>query len=343
MLLENQTIQMKWSGRNKKWYESKGYEYTHIGDFFDIKAIDLSPSSKEKVSVQCDYCGDIYEVTWGAYNKQHQILHKDACTHCSGKKASEVHRTERIERNYQKALETCRLYNYQLISPKDCFDNVKNYIQYKCPRHGIKNVILDSFIRGFQCKQCSAIDASRKVAHTPDEVEREINAINNNILLNKNEYVSLEINNLKIKCGICGNIFYRSLASYRKGSTCCDHCSKRMSHGERKIADFLNTNNIPFESEKQFKGCKDKKELRFDFYLPTLNMCIEFDGENHYQESFYRNRVEDLNYALKETQRRDEIKNEYCKKHDIELLRIPYWERSNIDEILNDKLIMNFA
>ena len=38
------------------------------------------------------------------------------------------------------------------------------------------------------------------------------------------------------------------------------------------------------------------------------------------------------------TQKRDKIKNTYCEEHGIKLIRIPYWEFKNIEEILNSQL-----
>ena len=38
-----------------------------------------------------------------------------------------------------------------------------------------------------------------------------------------------------------------------------------------------------FESQKRFKDCKDKRQLPFDFYLPSYNVCIEYQGEQHYR------------------------------------------------------------
>lgn len=45
--------------------------------------------------------------------------------------------------------------------------------------------------------------------------------------------------------------------------------------------------------------------------------------------------------ALKSTQSRDKIKTNYCKEHSIKLIRIPYWEFDNIEEILNKELEVN--
>ena len=34
-----------------------------------------------------------------------------------------------------------------------------------------------------------------------------------------------------------------------------------------------------FIQQKSFDGCKYKQKLNFDFYIPSKNMCIEYDGK----------------------------------------------------------------
>ncbi len=41
--------------------------------------------------------------------------------------------------------------------------------------------------------------------------------------------------------------------------------------------------NIEFEQQKTFDGCKMKYLLRFDFYIPCLNIAIEYNGKQHYE------------------------------------------------------------
>lgn len=102
----------------------------------------------------------------------------------------------------------------------------------------------------------------------------------------------------------------------------CPLCKK--SQGENKIELFLINNNIKFEKEKRFKDCRDKNPLPFDFYLPQYNLCIEFDGEQHFNPSSFSSRntsekekLENLQYI----QKHDKMKNDYCKKNGIILLR----------------------
>ena len=54
--------------------------------------------------------------------------------------------------------------------------------------------------------------------------------------------------------------------------------------------------------------------LRFDFYLPTYNLCIEYDGEQHFSPIDFANKGSEwANSSFNQNQKRDEIKNQYCK------------------------------
>lgn len=73
--------------------------------------------------------------------------------------------------------------------------------------------------------------------------------------------------------------------------------------------------------------------LPFDFYLPSYNILIEYDGEHHFQPVKGWGGEE----KFKLTQKNDEIKNNYCKDNNITLLRLPYTHTENDikNEILN--------
>jgi len=62
--------------------------------------------------------------------------------------------------------------------------------------------------------------------------------------------------------------------------------------------------------------------LSFDFYLPEHNTCIEFDGKQHYEIIEKWGGLENL----KDIQKRDKIKNLYCKENNVNLIRIKYDE-----------------
>jgi len=116
--------------------------------------------------------------------------------------------------------------------------------------------------------------------------------------------------------------------TYRKDG--CPNCSS--SKGEKKIFNFLLSKNVLCYKEWTFPNCRNVLELPFDFYLPDYNLLIEYDGILHYEDKF------DNPEEFKLTKKRDKIKTKYCKDNNINLLRIPYWEFDNIENILEKTL-----
>ena len=77
----------------------------------------------------------------------------------------------------------------------------------------------------------------------------------------------------------------------------------------------------------------------FDVYIEELNLAIEYDGEGHFIPIDWAGKGEEwANESLQSTQRRDEIKNQYCYDHGINLLRISYLDLNNIEEIILNKI-----
>ena len=115
----------------------------------------------------------------------------------------------------------------------------------------------------------------------------------------------------------------------------CSKCSNNYK-GEIAIGNFLTEYKIEFEEQKRFNDCKDSNTLPFDFYLPQYNLCIEFDGIQHFEPIKRSKTMSDKQAEknLKYTQNHDKIKTEYCKNNRINLLRIRYDE--NIEEKLMD-------
>jgi hypothetical protein len=101
----------------------------------------------------------------------------------------------------------------------------------------------------------------------------------------------------------------------------------KKSTGEIAVEKTLKKLGLTFEKQKMFKNCKLQLPLRFDFYVPSLNTCIEYDGEYHYK---------DIRGTLEYTQIRDAIKNKYCAENNIALIRIPYFEKENIYKIIEE-------
>ena len=98
----------------------------------------------------------------------------------------------------------------------------------------------------------------------------------------------------------------------------CPRCNE--SRGEKQIAEWLDNHGVQYVPQKTFDDCKNKKLLPFDFYIPDKNICIEYDGKQHFEPiDFFGG--ED---GFEQCKYRDEVKNAYCKDNNINLLRIPY-------------------
>ena len=109
----------------------------------------------------------------------------------------------------------------------------------------------------------------------------------------------------------------------------------KMSQGEIKVSKYLDKNNIEFKYNKIIKGCKNIIHLKFDFILNDMNVCIEFDGKQHYQPVDFGGGEE-----FEKTQKRDQIKNLFCEVNGIKLIRIPYWLKDQeIYELLERELL----
>lgn len=328
---ENQLVKLTWNNANIKWFKSKGYNYTKMRDEFFVKAKDLMPNSAKQITVICDYCGEEYTTQYAIITNGRKSLDKDACPHCAGKKASEISKNKRAKKYIGMVQKVCEENGYILLTTEDEYTDVKMDVHFVCPKHGEQTMMLDNFLRGHKCSHCSYEGVGNILKHDIQYVKECIEDINGNKLLNPEDYKDAHAHNLNILCS-CGNIFTTSFSSYmRYGVNTCFSCSCKESDGEKIIRKFLESHNINFEQEKRFEDCRDVRPLPFDFYLPEYNLIIEFDGQHHFEENHNRG-----NYEI--TKRHDEIKNRYCKDKNINLLRIPYWEGNNIENIITKKL-----
>ena len=78
----------------------------------------------------------------------------------------------------------------------------------------------------------------------------------------------------------------------------------------------------------------NKLPLLFDFYLIDLNICIEYDGEQHFTINEFFGGEKNFNIRVIN----DNIKTEFCNKNKIKLIRIPYYNFNDIENILAKEL-----
>lgn len=213
-------------------------------------------------------------------------------------------------------------YDYSKVN----YESNNSKITIVCPIHGDFKQTPKLHLKGSGCPSCdnnlnldtkSFINKSNKI-HNNRYDYTEVNYIKNNI-------------KVKIKC-LKHGIFEQKPMFHLVGNG-CPIC--RISKGEKKISDFLIKNNIKYIPQFVFTNCKNIQPLPFDFYLTEQNICIEYDGIQHFTEVEFWGGKE----GLISRKIRDNIKTTFCENNDIKLIRIAYYE-NDINEKLMKELCM---
>lgn len=138
---------------------------------------------------------------------------------------------------------------------------------------------------------------------------------------------------IKMMHNICKKEFLMRPACFIRGQR-CPHCARSL--GAEKIKNFLEKNNIKYVSEKKYDDLVDVRHLKFDFWLDEYNTLIEYDGEQHFRLKTFGKEMNESKIQFELLQKHDSMKNEYCIKNDIPLLRIPFWRYDSIEIILEE-------
>lgn len=220
-------------------------------------------------------------------------------------------------------------YDYSLVDYVDVDTNVI----INCPIHG--NFLQTPYTHktGSGCKKCRSEKLSLKFRDDINSFILKANKIhNNNYDYSLVKYTN-QMTKVEIICKNHGN-FMQMPYSHLNGKG-CPVCKE--SKGEKLIRDFLNKHNILFIPQYKFDDCMNKRKLPFDFYLPDYNVCIEFQGKQHFSIKYggFGASQETALCNLTKLQINDNIKKQYCSNKGIELLTISYNE--NINEILSIK------
>ena len=268
-------------------------------------------NSKTKFQLKCPL-GHTIEIRWNDFKNGVR------CKFCSDKYHDKF--TYEYVKKYMKDE------NYELLSTE--YINANKDILVKCPRGHIFKTRFGRFKNGCRCRECYFIYENNKTTiHSYEYVENKLSLEGFKLL--STEYINAHTK-LKIQCP-SGHIFEQKYNSFQQGYR-CPHCYE--SKGERKISRVLDKSNIEYITQYRFEDCKFKNTLPFDFFLPSYNCCIEYDGEQHYKIIEHFGGLD----RFIDTKIRDAIKNDYCKKNNIRLIRIPYWEFENIEKILIGEL-----
>lgn len=272
---------------------------------------------KAKVCILCPKHGEFYQPPSCHY--------KHGCKSCAAEARGMNQKCD--TKNFIKKAN--KVHNQKYIYDLTDYKNSKHKIDIICKLHGAFSQIPEVHLSGGGCPECSKESYRKKRGIGFDDFVKRSKEIHEN----KYSYDMAVYEDVKkpicILCPIHGK-FYQKPSLHIRGSG-CQKCNS--SKGERKIRKFLNKNNIKFIEQERVSFGKNR-HMVFDFYIKPCNMVIEYDGEQHFKPI---NRWGG-EQSLKMIQRRDSEKNKYCLTNNINLLRIPYTEFDNIEEILTKEL-----
>jgi hypothetical protein len=196
-------------------------------------------------------------------------------------------------------------------------------VKISCQKHGEFWQTPNDHLRGRGCPKC----AGRNLT-TSDFIKES-----KNIHGDAYDYSKTVYKNCKTKvCIICSEHgeFWQEPREHSQRGCGCPVCKK--SKGELFVEKVLNDLNLSFTTQYTYDDCRDVLPLPFDFKLDN-GILIEYDGIQHFEprERFGGH----LQFILQ--RKHDDIKNEFCDKNGLTLIRIPYtMSRQSIKQLLEN-------
>lgn len=289
-------------------------EYEILGEYINAK-------TKILIKHNCVNCNNHeWNIT------PNNFLRGKKCPICFGKikKDEQYFKNKLYELNNDEYILLSEYKNtYSKVLIKHNCDKCNNYEWYIRP---------NKILSGTKCPKCANV---AKKTHS-EFLQEVFDLVGNEYAVigeykNAHEKILVQHN-----CIECGNFNYYVEPNNFIKNRRCPSCKN--SKGEKIIFNFLTKNNILFIQEYKYEELKSDMGflLRFDFAILNKSNCIisliEYDGEGHYNKNaFGEKSYETIIYH-------DKLKDEYCKKNNIKLIRIPYWDFDNIEKILNNEL-----
>jgi len=297
----------------KKAINIHGNKYDYSKVIYEPAIVINGKQKRTKICIICPEHGEFYQ------SPQNHLYGK-GCLSCSGlKRLSKEDFIEKVKKIHGDK------YNYSNV----VYNNSHTKICIICPVHGQFYQRPIGHLVGNGCPKCSTDKQRLKLK---DFIDKAIIVHGDKFNYSK---VDFSPANKKI-CIICKKHgeFFQKPHSHLKGNG-CPHCMA--SKGEVAIKDWLVGHNICFYPQHKFDDLRGSNQipLEFDFYIPSKNLLIEFDGRQHFEPVQFngiplKNAIDYLNRA----QYLDKVKDNYCKNKSIPLLRISYKDKEKIPDIL---------
>lgn len=301
-----------------------GNEWDASLDFLSKECVCSVCNTKKRIVKTSGRKEHLYKLFLNSYGIR--LLSKSGSTlHCHCDICDTDFKIDGYMKRMKISCPNCKVQNKMIV--KSGMSNIRR----KCEK--MEHCVLHN---DFLCKECLMMESKY---YSVDEVFDLISELNQSISIVSSKPNLIDAKTeIECECKICGNRYITRPVYLLNGFGGCRICS--MSKGEREIRVYLENKHIDYVQEKSFDDLRYRSKLRFDFYLPTYRIAIEYDGLQHFKPvNFSGNNKNDYIKIYEEQLKRDKLKNLYCEKNKILLIRIKYNE--NVASILDNMLFCN--
>lgn len=261
-----------------------------FGYRLDYREVYDNITQNSKITLICPKHGRFTQVVHNHLSSKH------GCTQC-GKEARGKSNRDTKESWICKAIKRHgTFYDYSKVNYVDCYTPVTII----CPIHGEFKQVPYYHTSENGCPKCGIIKTNiDRILTTENFIikAREIHG-------NKYDYSKVDYKLADIKvCIVCPKHgeFWQTAHSHLAGHG-CPYCNST-SKGEEFVAVVLDSLNLSYE--RQYKISANNRYYKLDFYIPSYNIVIEYNGKQHYKFSPFFHKTEDD--FLKQKQRDDEV------------------------------------
>lgn len=285
----------------KKWLKENDIkEYVENRGF---QLISIERKTHTRVNIKCEN-GHLSNVQFSSFKSR-----KSGCLSC------------RV--NNKKTYKEVKTYienkGFHLIS--SVYINSSEKLLLKCKNGHTINISYNSVQSGTKCSKCYG------------NFKKNIGLIEKSIKKEGYTLIDFQYKNsftkFRVKCNK-EHVYVTSWNNFQSGRRCptCNH-PKIRENKCRSILENIFNKKFPTKRPKWLKDDCDRNPLELDGYCKELKMAFEYDGEMHYKPIYGKKQL------LKQKER-DLKKDRICKKHDIILVRIPYWIKDLKEYIIGE-------
>jgi len=260
---------------------------------------------RSKIKIICNNHNQSYEFEQEPY---FHIIYKRGCNKCSQELTSKNIMKDKVLLN-EFINRANKVHNNKYDYSKVNFNITKDIITIICNEHNEFQQQVMMHLLGRGCSKCS-----QRYNYTTEEyinLCKERNSYDYDY--SKVKYITSD-NDIILICNKPnhGEFTTRASSHLSKGVG----CPKCKNKTENILYNFILDLEYNIQFQYKVEWCKNKKYYPFDFYLPDLNLIIEVDGKQHFQN------ITKWNSNYKFQQLKDSYKMKCANNNNIKIIRI---------------------